>query len=241
MSIPRGAGQFFRTYRVNQAITNTCIGTTIGVFGIWNYARRGIVYDVTNDVTTRLKGLGLLPKSAHLPNPTRLHNRMTEYFMLDSSTPTNYISWIGSEFSHQNLGHIFFNLYTWASFAPVLYMLPARHYAALILGSAIASSATFLYDARGRQAKGLGSSGIVSGLLTCVTMFTPRATASIMGILPMPLWALTGAYFLLDTYFMQSGIQTGVGHAAHLGGGAFGILYYAVFLRRYGGIFARRY
>ncbi len=241
MNYNRGANAAYRAYRANQALTNTCIGTTVGIFGTWNYARRGIVYDVTNDITTRMKAIGVLPRSSQLPSPTSLHDRMSEYLVLNSDQPNNYISWIGSEFSHTNLAHIFFNMYTWSSFAPVLFFLPTRHYAALILGGAIASSATFLYDHRGTQARGLGSSGIVSALLACVTMFVPTSKASIMGVLPMPLWAITGGYFLLDTYFMQAGTQTGIGHSAHVGGGAFGALYYAVFLRKYGGLLGKRY
>jgi len=236
----RGSSATYRAYRANQALTNTCIGTAVGIFGTWNYARRGVVYDVTNDLANRMKALSLLPRSASLPDPTRLHDRMSQYLILNASQPNNYLSWVGSEFSHTNLGHIFFNMFTWSNFAPMLFFLPFRHYAALIFGGAIASSATFLYDQRGSQARGLGSSGIVSGLMTCVTMFAPTARASLMGILPMPLWAVTGGYFLLDTYFMQAGTKTGIGHSAHIGGGVFGALYYAVFLRRYGGVLGRR-
>lgn len=228
-----------RTYRANRILTNTCIGTAVGVFGTWSYARRGLVYDTTNNAIKPLKEAGLLPKAVSLPNPTRLHDRMQDYFILDSSRPNNYASWIGSAFSHTGLGHIVFNMITWSSFAPMLYLLPTRHYAGLIFGSAIASSATYLYDKRGTQAKGLGASGIVSGIMASVTMFMPTARARVWGILPMPLWALTGSFFLLDAYFMQADMRTGIGHSAHVGGGVFGVLYYAVFLRKYRAHLAR--
>lgn len=88
-------------------------------------------------------------------------------------------------------------------------------------------------------AAGLGASGIVSGLASCVTMFMPMARASMFGLIPAPLFVWTLGYFFLDTYFMGSGINTGIGHSAHLGGAAFGAVYYALFLRKWGGILSR--
>lgn len=131
-------------------------------------------------------------------------------------------------------------------------MLPTHHFATLIFGSAIASSATWLYDQRQRKreaspwrdttnASALGSSGIVSGLLATVTMFAPTARVAVLGIIPAPLWVSFGAYILVDTYMMQTATESRIGHSAHVGGAAFGILYYTLFLRRFGGILGRRY
>lgn len=53
-----------------------------------------------------------------------------------------------------------------------------------------------------------------------------------------------GAYVLVDTYMMQpvgaGRSESTIGHSAHLGGAVFGVLYYSVFLRRFGGILGRR-
>lgn len=224
-------------HRTNAIITNTCIGTAVAVFGAWKLTEPGPVSNTIEQQRAWLASKGI-------PVPTRipvqqLRQKLQKYFVLNSKEPKNYVSWIGSEFSHRNLYHIAFNLITWHSFSKMLSFLPPMHTAGIIFGSAVASSAAFLYDAKGKTKYGIGSSGIVSGVLMTCTMFAPMAQARIMGIIPAPLVLLTGGYFLMDTYLMQSGQATGIGHAAHLGGGVFGALYYALFLRRYGGILAR--
>lgn len=226
-----------RNVRINSLITNTCIGSTVTIFCAWKLTEPGPVSNTVEQQRLWLESKGI-PVPKRIPT-SKIRDTLQKYFILKSTEPTNYISWIGSEFSHTNVPHIAFNLITWHSFSKMLSGLPPMHMAGIIFGSAIAASGAFLYDAKGTRRYGLGSSGIVSGVLMTCTMFAPMAQARIMGIIPAPLVFLTGGYFLMDTYFMQSGQRTGVGHSAHIGGGVFGALYYVVFLRRFGGILGR--
>lgn len=221
-----------QTLRANRAVTRTFIGTTIGVFATWSYADRGIAYQFLHPLPI-------------LPEALTVSKMLNKYFVLKAAQPDNLPSWLGSALSHRDPIHLAFNLITFSSFAPVLWRLPTRNFVGLIFGSAIASSGTWLYEQRTKQQRrsnmgALGSSGIVSGMLTTVTMFAPSMRIAVMGILPAPLWVATGAYFFLDTYMMRSGAESSVGHSAHIGGGVFGILYYTLLLRRFGGILGRR-
>lgn len=51
----------------------------------------------------------------------------------------------------------------------------------------------------------------------------------------IPLWVLMIGYIAYDSYRLNSNEST-IGHSAHLGGSAFGILFYSLFLRKYGGL-----
>lgn len=226
-----------KNHRINTRITNTCIGTAIAVYGAWKLTDPGPVSNTVESTRAWLAAQGV-PVPERIPTQ-KLRERLSKYFVLNSKQPDNYVSWIGSEFSHRGLTHLAFNIITWHSFSKMLIGLPPIHTVGIILGSAIAASGAFLYDAKGTTKYGLGSSGIVSGVLMTCTMFAPMAQASIMGIIPAPLVVLTGGYFLMDTYFMQAGSATGIGHSAHIGGGVFGAAYYLLFLRRYGGILGR--
>ena len=219
------ASQIHRTIAVNRAITQGFIGTTIGVFGAWNYANRGPVYNALQQLQSTLP--------FRLPDANSFRQVLQKDFLLNTRTPENYKSWILSALSHQSAVHLAFNLITLSSFSGILTSIPTRHFATLLVGSAIASSGTFLYEQRskGRNTLGLGASGIVSGVLAAVTCLAPRLPIRIMGVVPMPLIVSTAGYFLIDTYMMQNG-PSSIGHSAHLGGGAFGALYYLIFLRR---------
>ena len=60
---------------------------------------------------------------------------------------------------------------------------------------------------------------------------------ALFGIIPVPLWVILAGYVAVDTFYLDN-TQSRTGHAAHLGGAAFGAAYSALVLRRYGGVFA---
>lgn len=68
------------------------------------------------------------------------------------------------------------------------------------------------------------------GVSTVATCFYPNVRMLLMGVVPMPLWALTAGYIIYDGYFLNDAGAT-IGHAGHLGGAAFGALYYLLRLR----------
>lgn len=174
----------------------------------------------------------------------------------DNIKDGRYSTIVTSAFSHQTLPHFAFNMITLHTFGSILSIVPgvgAVHVFALCIGSAIAGSTGFLYHqsrvsataadqrsglfgTRTRQiASGLGASGMVMGAGAAAACLMPFAPLMIFPIpFAIPMWAVTGLYFVVDVFFLESGSR--IGHAAHLGGSVFGVLYYFSYLRRFGGV-----
>jgi membrane associated rhomboid family serine protease len=71
------------------------------------------------------------------------------------------------------------------------------------------------------------------GIGAAAACYAPRWPVAILLFpIPMPLWVAAGGYFLYDYYYLKA--PSNVGHAAHLGGFAYGAVY-GLLLRR-GGI-----
>lgn len=80
------------------------------------------------------------------------------------------------------------------------------------------------------MSRGLGFSGAVMSISTVTACLAPKARMLLMGFIPMPLWGLVTGYAVYDGYFLNDP-NTRTAHAGHLGGLAFGILYYVLKLR----------
>lgn len=78
--------------------------------------------------------------------------------------------------------------------------------------------------------RGLGFSGAVMGISSVAACMAPTSKVLIYGIVPLPLWAMVAGYAVYDGYYLNSA-DTRVGHAGHLGGLAFGMVYYLARLR----------
>lgn len=204
------------------------------VFGLWQYA------NYTKD--------------------NRLRQWLNTNFTLSLKNYFENRSWtaLTAAFSHTDLVHFAFNMLALHAFASILSWVPgigAMHVQFLCLGSAVAASyawlkerqwgeprATFTSDKRmvppvrpaALYTTGLGASGMVMGAGAAAACLMPLAPMRIMGVIPAPLWAVTLGFAAVDTYFLHT--DSKVGHSAHLGGSIFGLVYYAVFLRWYGGI-----
>lgn len=149
--------------------------------------------------------------------------------------------------SHATLNHLAFNMVSFNAFAGFAIMcgLPLPTLLALGLGSGLASDLACLYDwnRKRKEIPGLGASGVISGLGTAMACMRPTASFGIIFIpIGIPLSLLMVGYIAYDTYRLDSE-ESNVGHAAHLGGSAFGVLFYTLFLRKYGGVWnmLRRY
>jgi hypothetical protein len=74
------------------------------------------------------------------------------------------------------------------------------------------------------------------GVMMLYTIFYPFETFLFCWFIPVPLWVLLGIYVLYDLHpvlLTLSGDQvfTGIAHAGHLGGLAFGLLYWKLGVR----------
>lgn len=203
----------------------TCIGINTAVFFGWQYALPNT----------------LLGSSSHRD----LAVFMTSNFVTSLDRVRSGRVWtvVTNAFSQVGLGHFAANMISMYAFGSVLTFVPgiaARHIYALVLGAGAAGSLAFLaFEAskgRSRNSRGLiGASGAVMGLGAAASCLNPRATMLLYGFVPVPLWGLMLGYFALDNYMIDSQ-HSRTASSAHIGGLVFGALYYALRLRRFGGI-----
>jgi membrane associated rhomboid family serine protease len=154
-----------------------------------------------------------------------------------------YLSILTSMFTHVDIGHIFSNMFTVYFLGSFLASAPSitpLRYLTIALGSGLSGSIGYLFNryyqvqAQGPGARdyvrGLGFSGAVMGISSVAACLAPQARVAIWGIIPMPLWALVTGYAVYDGYYLNSA-DSRIGHAGHLGGLAFGLVYYFAKLR----------
>lgn len=206
-------------------LIKTIIGLNAAVFGLWTYAK-----------ATSNQGL---------------YMTMLQHFTVSLGNISAGRYWTGltSAFSHMDLIHFAFNMITFNALAKAFVFTPGlstMSFAALCVGSAAAGSAGFLYDARRKLAgrslhtapdrPGLGASGMVMGVVSAAACLMPFVPMNFMFVpVAVPLWATAVLYAGVDLFFLNSESSI-IGHAAHLGGGAFGVVYYFAFLRGFGGV-----
>jgi membrane associated rhomboid family serine protease len=148
---------------------------------------------------------------------------------------------VTSAFCHDRYGiwHILFNMLALYWFGTRLErMYGSREFLFFYLTAAVCSSLAYVglayYSAS--NAPAIGASGAVMGVMMLYVIYYPFETFLLFWVIPVPLWVLLGIYVLYDLHpvlLMLAGDQffTGVAHAGHLGGLAFGFLYWRFNLR----------
>ncbi|MBS1505547.1 MAG: rhomboid family intramembrane serine protease [Bacteroidetes bacterium] len=130
-------------------------------------------------------------------------------------------------FAHGSLSHIFFNMFAFASFAPILeqYWGDKKFlffYIATGIGAALIYAVVNYFFFPGQGAPMLGASGALYGILMAFGLFFPEMELALLFI-PIPIKA---KYFVFIvgglTYFLdRSGT---VAHLAHFGGALVGYI-----------------
>jgi membrane associated rhomboid family serine protease len=184
---------------------------------------------------------------------TRLYRLLTENATLSELNlkAKRYYTLVTCAFSHRDLNHLIFNMFSFYTFSGLLTVLAGvgiGHFGAMIFGSAMASSAAWLWHTKETNASSrrvwsgmrsaLGASGVVMGISAVATCMMPFMPMTFMLIpVRIPLCIFTTGYIALDMYYLNE--SDNVGRSAHLGGFAFGVVYYLAFLRgRMGGGFS---
>ena len=149
---------------------------------------------------------------------------------------------VTSVFNHSGILHLGFNMlstyYLGGMVASIPGITPVR-FLTIVLGSGICGSLGFLaqrYNTikdprRGDNVRGLGFSGAVTGLGVVAAFVYPRTKMMLYGIIPAPLWALMLGFVAYDGYYMNDS-NSRIAHAGHLGGAAFGAMYFLLRMRR---------
>lgn len=162
---------------------------------------------------------------------------------LDEFRAGAYLPILTNVFTHLDIMHLGSNMlaiYFMGGFLATAPMITPLRYLTIALGSGITGSLGFLYNREQRSqggrdyVRGLGFSGAVMGVSSVAACLAPTQTVLIWGILPMPLWGLVTLYAAYDGYYLNSQ-ESKIGHAGHLGGLAFGIVYYFARLRGWRG------
>ncbi|KAI9652765.1 MAG: hypothetical protein M1831_006567 [Alyxoria varia] len=216
------------------------VGAATIIFAGMRYAEDSRLERMYTDLQKSIRqnlGTGLAAVLTPEIDRVWLGRKLSENFILRADDPERhrYFPILGCAFAHIDTMHFVFNMVTLLSIGQVMAFLPRATFGGLIIGSALSSSCAWLYGQQGdrrRNRQVLGSSGIVSGVFTAGALMFPTATVGIFGVVPVPFIVACAGYIALDTYLLNSEDTTGVAHAGHIGGTAFGAAFYAVFLRR---------
>ncbi|GAB7357011.1 hypothetical protein MBLNU459_g7839t1 [Dothideomycetes sp. NU459] len=203
-------------------------GVNAAVFGSWHYAR------MTND--RRLQ-------------QTLLSNTLASVAAWDSG---RWWTVVTSAFAHHDLAHFAFNMFTLHTMCQIASIVPGLnglHILTIALGSALAGSGGWLLQQKAKiaeagkfqnwrngaaapmYASALGASGVVMGVSAVASCLLPRMPIQLMFIpIGIPLWVVTVGYGLVDSFYLDSPTSR-TAHAGHLGGLAFGTVYYLARLR----------
>lgn len=135
-----------------------------------------------------------------------------------------YIRLLSAGFLHADFMHLFFNMLTLYFFAPIaLYGFHVYGFLIIYFGSMILGNVFCLYHYRNVPSySAIGASGGVSGVLFAAVALAPKE----LEINFLPGYLFGALYFGYSVYMMLNPKQwDNLGHAAHLGGAFFGLVY----------------
>lgn len=143
-----------------------------------------------------------------------------------------YIRLLSAGFLHADIGHLFFNMLTLYFFAPnVIENFGDAGFLTIYFGSMLLGNlfSLFLYKRQGFYSA-IGASGGVSGILFAAIALFPFIGIYFYFIpVPIPGFVFGLLYFGYSVYMMLNPRQhDNTGHAAHLGGAFFGLVYAVV-------------
>ncbi|PBP18483.1 rhomboid-domain-containing protein [Diplocarpon rosae] len=148
-----------------------------------------------------------------------------------------YHTILTSAFMHAGFLHFGLNMWVlWNFGRTAVWRMGIPSFVVLYLGSAIAGGVSqILFWRRTKvpqvEHNGVGASGAISGLIGALTCAMPLAEVSFI-IIPMPLYAASAIGAAVSIAGMQGMLLPGIAHADHLGGMAFGVLWWLVAIRR---------
>ncbi len=152
-----------------------------------------------------------------------------------------YWTLLTSVFSHTLCWHLFLNMFVLRSFGTLLeQVLGSWRFLKFYLAAGISGSLVHIlvsyYLIGTPDMSAVGASGAIAGLVLVFALLFPREKILLFAIIPVPALLGAFAFMALDVWGLMSQAEGGglpIGHGAHLGGAAAGILYYLFSLRKY--------
>jgi len=190
------------------------IGINAIVFGLWQLAR-------SSQVLLELMATNFLVSPVHLEHGL-------------------YWTLLTSVFSHEAFWHFAINMIVLYSFGAILErlwgpMVFTGFYLVAGLAGSIGHVATCLFVLHDPKISALGASGAIAGLLMAYAIIFPHQKILIMGIVPVPAWAGVAGLVAWDLWGVVAQSHGGglpIGHGAHLGGAAAGVVMVLLFRDR---------
>ncbi|KAG5646406.1 hypothetical protein DXG03_003456 [Asterophora parasitica] len=137
---------------------------------------------------------------------------------------------VTATFSHENVGHILFNGFTFFFMAkPVLTLLGPRQFLFLYLGGGLFASLSSMgwnLGIKHRDSSSYGASGAIYSVVSFLACVAPTLTFRLYGIIPIPAWLAVTGIFAYDTYSAINDKQRGTDTAGHVGGLVAGMGYF---------------
>lgn len=197
-------------------VTTFIIFINIGVFALWTFAGA----------------------SSELPE-FLVNNFLVSWTALAEGRTWTLLT---SVFSHNLLWHLFLNMYALSSFGAVMertlgvFRYVRFYLLAGIIGS-FSHAAVSAFIIGDPDLPAHGASGSIAGIILLFSLLYPREKLLILGIIPIP--AIFGALMFigLDIWGLIAQAEGGglpIGHGAHLGGAATGLLYFLLYFRKRG-------
>jgi membrane associated rhomboid family serine protease len=148
-------------------------------------------------------------------------------FSIDAIIGSNdYYRIFTSVFVHANIGHLFFNMFSFYAFATGIEMkygpkVTAYLYLYSGLGAGILS---LLLHRKDKNYRAVGASGAVCGIIFASIFLIPGGSIIVFPIpVPIPAWAYA-LLFVFGSIYATNRMAGGIAHDAHLGGALAGIL-----------------
>ena len=176
-----------------------------------------------------------------LPLGPRQVSPLVEYGAFDTRAILHGEVWrlVTSAFLHASLWHLFFNMLVlfWAG-SQLEEVRGTREFLLFYLVGAVASHLIYLAAQLAgltHEGRAIGASGAVTAALILFAFHFPRAQVRLYFFIPMPVWLLAILYVGFDAMFALRGVADprgdSIAYFAHLGGAAFGLLYFQTGVR----------
>jgi len=141
-------------------------------------------------------------------------------FPSDLFNPERWFSFITHGFLHANITHLISNLIALFIFGRIVEKeigsskTAVVYFSALIFAGVFSSFISFL---KGDVLGGIGASGAIMGLVSSAILLKPFKI-TFATLIPLPIMVLGWLMIYADLSGLFSGVNTGIGYAAHIGG-----------------------
>lgn len=188
----------------------------------------------TISITFIIIGITVLVSLLALNNQRVLQSLVMNPYQVN--TRNQYYRLLTSGFIHADMGHLFFNMFSFYFFgSSIEYIFTQKfgdvgkiYYVALYLLAIIVSDLPSYFKHRNQpRYNSLGASGGVAAVIFATIVFAPLETIRIYAVIEIP-GIIFGVLYLAYSYYQGKRSGSNINHDAHLYGALFGILFCAI-------------